>query len=408
MSAADPNVRFADSLLADVKDNLSGQSTDALRALVADLKSANDAKQRQVDSLNSQMADSRERGDPRSVSPDRASDFTTPPRQHFSPGRSDQSLSPLLRATSTPAEGMSPVKRRGSPSPGPSQRIGASAEKLAEWDSALWRILEGEDALWESSAVPPVPAYPFLAIEDPAEQTCEASILQLLSVYRDVVRRLDLARAQGRIKVIEEVAAESHRQTMELLGKEMESAWTIWKERETALERDLAQVNTEIDELRRRISNLELEEHAILEEIARQKTLRMVPQHQISVVQVDLKSVRTAMTQHEAEFRARSTEDAAKVDASLAELDYLNRELGLLRQRNMGEENRVRENLTKQEEVQKQKANELDNYKRSMQPLLREYDRLMQNEHNGIYERARELKELSYRHRQELLELAST
>ena len=101
------------------------------------------------------------------------------------------------------------------------------------------------------------------------------------------------------------MAAESHRQTMELLGKEMESAWTIWKERETALERDLAQVaaaidlflrvsffsrklvnysvdyvllgcpftacevNTEIDELRRRISNLELEEHAILEEIAR-------------------------------------------------------------------------------------------------------------------------------------------
>ena len=43
----------------------------------------------------------------------------------------------------------------------------------------------------------------------------------------------------------------------------------------------------------------------------------------------------------------------------------------------------------------RQKATELDNYKRAMQPLLREYDRLMQSEHNAVYERARDLRELS-------------
>jgi hypothetical protein len=251
-----------------------------------------------------------------------------------------------------------------------------------------------------------VPPIVELEIEDHVQQTCEQRVLQLLELYREVVRRLDTAQTDSRIQVISAVAAKSQEQCAEGLLRELQVAWSEWRDREVVAERDHAQVNAEIEDLQRRIGNLAQEERQVMEQIGRIKSVRLVSQHEMTVLQVELNQVRSGMRQHEAEFLSRRSEDEAKIQTGQEQLETLTRELGLLRQRNLSEETGVREKQTKLLEISRQKTKELENYKRTVLPMIQEYNARRANEAYSVSARCAQLKEMSDRHRQELLDLA--
>jgi hypothetical protein len=359
-------------------DSLSEQGSYALRGLVAELRASNDEKQKRVTEMHTELADLRSR----------YKEEGTPPRRFQV--RPEQAWHSPQETKSAEAFGV-PIS------------YGPSDEKILEWDQAIWNLLEEEEAAWEDDKVSP---YIDLQIDDSASQTCEIRLVQLLDLYREVIRRMQNDRANARMQVINDVASRSHEETMNYLAKELEAAWTDWRERELNAEQELATVNAEVNDLMRRVASLEVEERESTEQVARLRSIQMVPQHEVAMLNVELSNVRNGLKQKEAEFNARRVEDEAKVHSSQEQLELLNRELGLLRQRNLAEETRAREKQTKLSEVSRQKAHSLEKYRRTVMPLIEEYNTLRANESELISTRSRELLEMSSRHRQELLQIA--
>jgi hypothetical protein len=387
--------------MLDDDDGRSDRSSVALRGLVQELRASNDEKQRRVSTMQAELQEMRTRAEVKVSSPPYGqvpAVTVSPERERWeSPTRSPHGASP-------PRSQAAPTTR-----PPPSSEKWGSASPSADrpsskgWDDALWSLLESEEEAWESGSVPPIVE---LEIEDHVQQTCEQRVLQLLELYREVVRRLDTAQTDSRIQVISAVAAKSQEQCAEGLLRELQVAWSEWRDREVVAERDHAQVNAEIEDLQRRIGNLAQEERQVMEQIGRIKSVRLVSQHEMTVLQVELNQVRSGMRQHEAEFLSRRSEDEAKIQTGQEQLETLTRELGLLRQRNLSEETGVREKQTKLLEISRQKTKELENYKRTVLPMIQEYNARRANEAYSVSARCAQLKEMSDRHRQELLDLA--
>jgi hypothetical protein len=245
-------------------------------------------------------------------------------------------------------------------------------------------------------------------IEQPEMQTCEQKVLSLLEAYRDVTRRLDTTLAGSRMQMIRSVAAKSEHSCQEAMRKELTLVWADWQERELEAEQQLLQVNQEIDELRRRIAALELEEKHVLDEVSKHRAVRLVPMQQLSMLQVDLNKARAASQQHLQEFEARSREQAQKIADAHATVETLTRELSAGRQRNFDEEARMRESHVRRLEVLHLKIGELESYKREVLPIIQEYNALRSNESTHARKKIERLREIGDRHRRELIDLVAT
>merc|ERR1719261_1495755 len=249
-------------------------------------------------------------------------------------------------------------ERRGrSPSPlGMADLPPVDDPRFEAWDATLWATLEAEELGWEQGAPPPLPR---VLIEAPDLQVCEQRVLELLEFYREIMRRLDTHLAGSRMGMIRSVASKSEQFCQQSLEKELGNAWGEWQTRELEAEQQLLQVNQEIDELRRRIAALELEEKHVLDEVSKHRAVRLVPMQQLSMLQVDLNKARAASQQHLQEFEARSREQAAKIAEAQATTETLTRELSAGRQRNFDEEARLRESHVRRLEVLHLKIQEL-------------------------------------------------
>merc|ERR1711924_387378 len=164
-------------------------------------------------------------------------------------------------------------------------------------------------------------------------------------------------------------------------------------------------VNQEIEELRRRIAALELEEKHVFQEVSKQRAVRLVPMQQLSMLQVELNKARSASQQHQSEFEARSREQETKIQSAQKAIEQLTRELSSARQRNFDEEARVRETHLRELEVLYMRISELTAYRGEVLPIIQEYHALCASESSEATQKIARLKEIGDRHRRELIDL---
>jgi hypothetical protein len=274
--------------------------------------------------------------------------------------------------------------------------------RFEAWDAALWAALEAEEIAWETGAPPPLPK---VTVESPELQTAENKVLALLELYRDNMRRIESHLAGGRMHMIRGVAEKSEQQCVEFMAKELHQVWGDWQTRELEAEKQLLQVNQEIEELKRRIAALELEEKYVFEEVSRQRAVRLVPMQQLSMLQVELNKARAASQQHSSEFEARSREQENKIVSAQTSIEQLTRDLSAARQRNFDDEAKVRERHLRDLEVLHLRITELSAYKTEVLPIIQQYNALRSQESHAAQAKMNRLKEIGDRHRRELIDL---
>lgn len=397
----------------------SEQSSVSLRGLVERLRSSNDDKKRhlselqaEIDQLRPGRAVSAPRGEPAAVrsqadrraAPGRAQDLGGTLTERIE--RTGWGFEDGMGARNpmgelyTPAG--SPRRREDRRSPSPNDLPNIDDPRFEVWDATLWATLEAEELGWEQGAPPPLPR---VLIEAPELQICEQNILDLLEAYREIMRRLDTHLAGSRMGMIRSVASKSEEFCRQSLEKELANAWGEWQTRELEAEQQLLQVNQEIEELRRRIAALELEEKHVFQEVSKQRAVRLVPMQQLSMLQVELNKARTASQQHQGEFEARSREQETKIGSAQKAIEQLTRELSSARQRNFDEEARVRETHLRELEVLHMRISELTSYRTEVLPIIQEYHALRANESSEANQKIARLKEIGDRHRRELIDL---
>jgi hypothetical protein len=390
----------------------SEQSSVSLRGLVERLRASNDDKKRhlselqaEIDQLRPGRGYSAPRAEPeravRSPQPDRrgrpAQDLggAVPDVMRSGWGFEDMPRNPMGEPYSPTAS-----ERRRSPSPVELPHV--DDPRFEAWDATLWATMEAEELGWEQGTPPPLPR---VLIEAPDLQICEQKVLELLESYREIMRRLDTYLAGSRMSMIKSVASKSEQYCQQSLEKELANAWGEWQTRELESEQQLLQVNQEIDELRRRIAALELEEKHVFQEVSKQRAVRLVPMQQLSMLQVELNKARTASQQHQSEFEARSREQETKISSAQKAIEQLTRELSSARQRNFDEEARVRETHLRELEVLHMRISELSTYRADVLPIIQEYHALRASESSEAHQKIARLKEIGDRHRRELIDL---
>jgi len=209
----------------------------------------------------------------------------------------------------------------------------------------------------------------------------------------------------SRFKMIESVAAQSEAQCKTILNKELSTVWTDWRDREVEAEKQLKHVNEEIEELRRRIATLELEEKHVMDEVGRQRAVRLVPKQQLHMLNMELQKASSVAKQHENEFDARSREQSTKITAAQDTVESLTRELAQTRQRNFEDEASIREQHLRRLEIKHLRISELTNYKNEVMPIVAEYNALKAKDLSAAQAKISRLRALGDKHRAELSDI---